>query len=197
MPRSSSSCVGQAREAGVGDERRRMAREIHDTLAQGLAGIITQLQAAEGSRPGDGRSGAHIEAALALARDSLAEARRSVQALRPEALERGPAGGRPRRGGRRSLVGTTVAPEVRVTGDVRSLHPELEVALLRVAQEALANVAQHAHASRVAVDTVLSGGPGRRSTWCDDGVGFDPASSHPARPRPTAAATGSPPCGNG
>jgi signal transduction histidine kinase len=69
------------------DERQRMAREIHDTLAQGLTGIITQLEATEraGHRPDQWRR--HLDQARALARDSLSEARRSVQALRPEPLE--------------------------------------------------------------------------------------------------------------
>jgi signal transduction histidine kinase len=77
----------QAREAGVLDERQRMARDIHDTLAQGLTGIITQLEATEraGHRPDQWRR--HLDQARALARDSLSEARRSVQALRPEPLE--------------------------------------------------------------------------------------------------------------
>ena len=76
----------QAREAGAWDERQRMAREIHDTLAQGLTGIITQLEAAQqiGSETERER---RIGNATRLARDSLAEARRSVQALRPQALE--------------------------------------------------------------------------------------------------------------
>ena len=75
----------QAREAGAGDERQRMAREIHDTLAQGLTGIITQLEAAQ--TVGDAERTRRISNAKRLARDSLAEARRSVQALRPQALE--------------------------------------------------------------------------------------------------------------
>jgi hypothetical protein len=76
----------QAREAGVLDERQRMAREIHDTLAQGLTGIITQVQAAQGAgdRPADWRR--HLENAAQLARESLSEARRSVQAVGPEPL---------------------------------------------------------------------------------------------------------------
>jgi signal transduction histidine kinase len=73
-----------AREAGVLDERQRMAREIHDTLAQGLVGIITQLEtAARGGRDSQRHSGVALE----LARDSLAEARRSVQALAPAELD--------------------------------------------------------------------------------------------------------------
>ena len=77
----------QAREAGVLDERQRMAREIHDTLAQGLTGIITQLEAAEQTRDRSADWRRHVDNALALARESLTEARRSVQALRPEPLE--------------------------------------------------------------------------------------------------------------
>ena len=77
----------QAREAGVLDERHRMAREIHDTLAQGLAGIITQLQAAEQAEHEPVEWRRHFGAAIGLARESLSEARRSVHALRPEPLE--------------------------------------------------------------------------------------------------------------
>jgi signal transduction histidine kinase len=78
--------VTQAREAGVQDERQRMAREIHDTLAQGLTGIITQLHAAEHAREDPAGWERHLTAATALARESLSEARRSVHALRPEPL---------------------------------------------------------------------------------------------------------------
>ena len=76
----------QARESGISEERRRLAREIHDTLAQGLMGIITQLQAAQGAGPGAEAGARHIEVAIDLARESLTEARRSVQALAPEPL---------------------------------------------------------------------------------------------------------------
>jgi signal transduction histidine kinase len=140
----------QAREAGAGDERQRMAREIHDTLAQGLTGIITQLEAAQQTGD-DAERKRRIGNATQLARDSLAEARRSVRALRPQALE----------GSRlpEALAGEVarwsatsgVAAETEVTGEARALHPEVEVTLLRVAQEALANVARHASASRAGV----------------------------------------------
>ena len=160
----------QAREAGAGDERQRMAREIHDTLAQGLTGIITQLEAAQ-QTGNDAERGRRIGNAKRLARDSLAEARRSVQALRPQALEdsRLP----------EALAGEVarwsatsgVPGEVETTGEARALHPEVEVTLLRVAQEALANVAKHAGASRAGVtlsymEDVVS------LDVRDDGVGF-------------------------
>ena len=78
----------QAREAGVVEERQRLAGEIHDTLAQGLAGIVAQLEAAEQARGHPVELSRHLTQARALARSSLTEARRSVRALRPEQLER-------------------------------------------------------------------------------------------------------------
>jgi signal transduction histidine kinase len=141
----------QAREAGVLDERQRMAREIHDTLAQGLTGIITQLQAAEQAADDPAGWRRHFGAATRLARESLSEARRSVEALRPESLELarlsdalGEVAGR-----WSSLHGIPV--QVTTTGTARPMPPEAEFALLRTAQEALANVARHARATRVGV----------------------------------------------
>ena len=161
----------QAREAGVLEERQRLAREIHDTLAQGLTGIITQLEAAQRTSD-DGEHNRRIGDAKQLARDSLTEARRSVQALKPGALE----GARlpealAEEAARWSAI-SGVAADVTTTGQARPLHPEVEVTLLRVAQEALANVAKHASASRAAVtlsymeDVVTL-------DVLDDGRGFD------------------------
>jgi signal transduction histidine kinase len=140
----------QAREAGAGDERQRMAREIHDTLAQGLTGIITQLEAAEQTASIAERD-RRIGNAKRLARDSLAEARRSVQALRPQALEDSKLPDALAEEVTRWSSTSGVPAEVETTGDPRALHPEVEVTLLRVAQEALANVAKHARASRAGV----------------------------------------------
>ena len=140
----------QAREAGAGDERQRMAREIHDTLAQGLTGIITQLEAAQQTGSGAERE-RRIEDAKRLARDSLAEARRSVQALRPQALEDSRLPEALAAEVTRWSATNGVAAETAITGDARALHPEVEVTMLRVAQEALANVAKHASASRAGV----------------------------------------------
>jgi signal transduction histidine kinase len=135
----------QAREAGAGDERQRMAREIHDTLAQGLTGIITQLEAIQ--QTGDAERERRIGNATRLARDSLAEARRSVQALRPQALENSRLPDALAEEVTRWTATSGVPAEVRTTGNPRALHPEVEVTLLRVGQEALANVAKHAAAS--------------------------------------------------
>jgi signal transduction histidine kinase len=162
--------IERARQDGVSDERQRMARELHDTLAQGLAGIITQLEAAEQARdtPAWQR---HLDRARTLARDSLAEARRSVHAMRPEPLQdaRLP----------EALAGEAqrwselhgVRADLTTTGDPRALRPEIEVTLLRAAQEALANVAKHADAGRVGLtlsymDDVVT------LDVRDDGAGF-------------------------
>ncbi|MGI5170814.1 sensor histidine kinase [Spirillospora sp. CA-253888] len=147
----------QAREAGVSDERRRLAAEIHDTIAQGLAGIITQLQAAEESE--------HVRRATDLARESLREARRSVQDLAPTHLEHDslPTALKKITDGRAHLT---------VTGTTEPLHDELEAALLRIAQEALANAVRHAHADRVGV-TLSYMDDEVTLDIRDDGRGFD------------------------
>ena len=138
----------QAREAGILDERQRMAREIHDTLAQGLTGIITQLQAAEQERRIRPAAPAP-SAAIRLARESLTEARRSVDALRPEPLETARLGDALADVAERWATLHGIPVQVTTTGTVRPMPPEAEVALLRTAQEALANVAKHADATRV------------------------------------------------
>jgi signal transduction histidine kinase len=164
----------QAREAGILDERQRMAREIHDTLAQGLTGIITQLQAAEhaAGEPAEWRE--HFAAATRLARESLSEARRSVDALRPEPLETGRlSDALADVAGRWSkLHGIEV--KVMTTGTTRPMSPEGEVVLLRTAQEALANVAKHAQATRVGVTLSYLEHEVALDVR-DDGRGFDPA----------------------
>ncbi len=169
----------QAREAGVLDERQRMAREIHDTLAQGLTGIITQLQAAEQAVEDPSAWRRHFDAATRLARDSLSEARRSVEALRPEPLETarlsdalGEVAGR-----WSSLHGVPV--QVTTTGTGCPMRPEAEFALLRTAQEALANVARHARATRVGVTLSYMEHQVALDVR-DDGQGFDLKRSAPA-----------------
>ncbi|RJQ78630.1 sensor histidine kinase [Pseudonocardiaceae bacterium YIM PH 21723] len=157
----------QAREAGIQEERQRMAGEIHDTLAQGLTGIITQLQATARSED------RHIAAALRLARENLAEARRSVQAIGPSELDDRSLPEALRAVAERWSAHTGVPSQVSSTGTELSLHPEIEATLLRTAQEALSNVAKHARAAKVGVtlsymDDVVT------LDVRDDGVGFTP-----------------------
>jgi signal transduction histidine kinase len=162
----------QAREAGVLDERQRMAREIHDTLAQGLTGIITQLQAAEQAADDPPGWRRHFEAATALARESLTEARRSVEALRPESLETGRLSEALAEAAGRWSARHGIPAQVTTTGTARPMSPEAEFALLRTAQEALANVAKHACATRVGVTLSYMEHEVALDVR-DDGQGFD------------------------
>jgi signal transduction histidine kinase len=191
--------LSQAREAGVLEERQRMAREIHDTLAQGITGIITQLEAVAQSGPGADRE-RRIAVAAQLARDSLSEARRSVQALRPEALAANPRlpDALAEVAGQWSAVNGVTAT-VTTTGDPVGLHAEIEVSLLRVAQEALANAAKHAAASRVGITLSYMTDVVTLDVR-DDGAGFRlpnperPVPEHPvperSDPERSAAASG-------
>ncbi|MFJ2160259.1 sensor histidine kinase [Streptomyces sp. NPDC087856] len=162
----------QAREAGVADERRRLAAEIHDTIAQGLTGIIAQLQVVA-SAPDLTTARTHLERASTLARHSLGEARRSVQNLAPVALEHD---GLPE--ALKNTVAewgerTSVRAEFTVTGTTEQLHDEVSATLLRIAQEALSNAARHARATRVGV-TLSFLGEEVILDIRDDGRGFDP-----------------------
>jgi signal transduction histidine kinase len=175
--------LARAREAGVHGERQRMAREIHDTLAQGLTGIVTQLQAAEQAEDDAAAWRRHVAAAVGLARESLAEARRSVHELRPEPLATARLGEALAEVAARWAALHGVPAVVTVTGDVRPLTTQTEVALLRTAQEALANVAKHAGAARVGVTLSYMDDQVALDVR-DDGRGFDPlaAAAAPARP---------------
>jgi signal transduction histidine kinase len=181
--------VTQAREAGMLDERQRLAREIHDTLAQGLTGIITQLEAAGRARGRSDQRDRHIETATRLARESLTEARRSVRALHPEPLDNARLPEALTDVGHRWTAVNDVHAQVTTTGTLRPLHPTVEVTLLRVAQEALANVAKHAAASRAVVtlsymDDVVT------LDIHDDGAGFTPGADAATGNGATSATSG-------
>lgn len=165
--------VAQAREAGIAEERARLSREIHDTVAQDLVAIIAQLDAASAA-PDAAERGRRLTVVDSAAREALAEARRAVRALAsprlddadlPLALD--------------DLLGqwresTGLDGELQVVG--RAAASDHDDVLLRVAQEGLANVARHARSRRA--DVVLEYGPDEASLKvADDGVGFDPAAS--------------------
>ncbi|WP_326564080.1 sensor histidine kinase [Micromonospora peucetia] len=163
----------QAREAGVLDERQRMAREIHDTLAQGLAGIVTQLQAAEQTLDEPPTLRRHVTNAIDLARDSLTEARRSVHAVQPEVLAEARLPDAISDVTRRWSEVHHIDAALTTTGDPRPMHADVEVTLLRAAQEALANVAKHARASRVGLTLSYMEDLVTLDVR-DNGVGFEP-----------------------
>lgn len=162
----------QAREAGVADERRRLAAEIHDTIAQGLTGIIAQLQVVTAtSDPGPARE--HLTRAAALARHSLGEARRSVRNLGPAALDHDTLAEALKKTVAEWSDRTGVRAGFTVTGTEEPLHDEVAATLLRIAQEALANTARHAAAGRAGV-TLSYMGHEITLDIRDDGRGFDP-----------------------
>lgn len=161
----------QEREAATLEERTRLAREIHDTIAQGLAGVVVQLGAVQRAlvaAPEDAPP--HVELAQRMAREALAEARRSVWSLRARALDHGDLGD-----ALHGLVKRQAALLYQVSfsqhGEPRALAPETETALLRVAQESLANAAKYA--AEYVVTVVLAYEPQQvRLTIRDTGTGF-------------------------
>jgi signal transduction histidine kinase len=169
------------RRAGVLAERQRLAREIHDTLAQGFASIVTLYEAARaevGSRPEVALR--RFEEVGRTARASLAEARRVVSALRPEALEHATLAGALDAIVHDFGAETGIHTRSTIDGEPRDLDPEAEAAILRVAQEALANARKHARASRVTVTLTYLDDSARLDVR-DDGVGFDSESAGGAR----------------
>ncbi|MGW6277863.1 sensor histidine kinase [Kribbella sp. NPDC055071] len=162
----------QAREAGIADERRRLAAEIHDTIAQGLTGIIAQLQAvASTSDPVSAQE--HVSRATDLARHSLGEARRSVQNLAPVGLSNDGLPEALQKTVDQWADRTGVRAEFTLTGTAQHLHGEVSATILRITQEALANVSKHASADRVGVTLSFMDSEVTLDIR-DDGKGFDP-----------------------
>ncbi|MFQ5436434.1 MAG: histidine kinase, partial [Anaerolineae bacterium] len=144
--------VQKAQETAVLQERQRLAREIHDTLAQGFTSIVMHLEAAEQAMAHDaGTLQRHLNQARQTARDSLAQARRVVQDLRPEPLEAAALPDAIQQVAGKWEKQSGVKTAVAVTGDAFPLPPDAEVTLLRTAQEALANIRKHAAADDVRI----------------------------------------------
>jgi signal transduction histidine kinase len=174
-----SRLAEQARQTAVLEERNRMAREIHDTLAQAFTGILAQLGAAAllASEPERGQT--HLQKARDLAREGLADARRSVQALRPQALEQADLVGALARLTAQMSADRTTRIAFRLTGTPHPLPPTVADHLLRIGQEALTNALQHAQASEVWV-ALTFGAAELRLRVTDNGQGF--AVDGPRRP---------------
>lgn len=165
------------RERGAAAERERLSRDIHDTLAQGFASIVTLLEAVDAELGHDGEGvRRHVALARDTARENLAETRSLVTALHPAGLSGTSLVEALGRLVTRWQAETRVPASLSVIGVPRGLTPAAEVVLLRAGQEGLANVGKHADAGRVelqlehrAETTVLR--------VCDDGLGFDPATA--------------------
>ena len=169
----------QARQAAILEERNRIARDIHDTLAQGFTGVVLNLEAASRTLKKDNLDLAleHIEHARSLAQAGLAEARLSVRALRPEALQRADLGNALQALLRRAEASGTLHACFATIGDKIPLPGEVESELLRIAQEGVTNVLKHASAQRVELNLVFDANAVSLSI-ADDGVGFDPRLHH-------------------
>lgn len=158
-------------ESGVLAERARLAREIHDTVAQGLSSIQMLLHAAERADPE--RPGVeHIRLARETAASNLADTRRFIRELTPPNLDEAGLGGTLRRLAETQWTPQGLTVNVRIS-DALSLPMYLQTALLRIAQGAVANIIQHAEASTATI-TLDVAGDDLRFTIADDGRGFDP-----------------------
>lgn len=156
------------------EERNRLAREVHDTLAQELTGIALQLEAADALlETSPERARARIRQALAGVRESLEEARRSVLDLRAGPLERQALPAALDELARRFAGETGVSVTTNLALDGPRLPARIEEALYRIAQEALVNVRRHAQAANARIELRLDGNQAHL-TIADDGRGFDP-----------------------
>lgn len=175
LNRLADEVAERAEETAVANERNRMAREIHDTLAQGFTGIVVQLEAAEDTlneEPEEAQE--HLIRARSLAKESLAEARHSVWALRPPALESSDLPTALRQMLDRLIPGTMIHAQVNIKGDPYPLPPQTETELLRIAQEAVINALKHAKPT--AVSLTLTYDPEQLMLLVqDNGQGFNPA----------------------
>ncbi len=164
----------QSREANLMAERNRMARDIHDTLAQAFTGVIAQLEAAKGaiSQRKKVRASDHLDRAGDLAREGLREARRSAHALRPLALEEKPFATALKDLIERMTTGTAMGAKLSVEGQPRELPPEFETNLLRIGQEVLTNAVRHARATEFKAELIFATREVRLNLR-DNGQGFD------------------------
>jgi len=169
----------QGQRAAVLEERNRMARDIHDTLAQGFTGVIIQLEAAEDAISSKCRKEAddHLHRAGELARRGLSEARRSVHALRPQALEEHDFWDALKGIIKNTTVGTALHTKFEARGKLPRLPPPWQENLLHIGQEALTNTLKYAHARNFETRLIY-----KAKELClelrDDGDGFKAKDRH-------------------
>jgi PAS domain S-box-containing protein len=169
----------QGQRAAVFEERNRMARDIHDTLAQGFTGVIVQLEAAEDAFSCGCRKEAndHLHRAGELARRSLSEARRSVHALRPQALQEHNFWDALKGIIKNTTFGTALHTKFEAQGKLPELPRPWQENLLHIGQEALTNTLKYAHARNF--ETRLSYKAKELSLELrDDGEGFKVKERH-------------------
>ncbi len=152
LERTQAELAAAKRHEGMLEERQRLAREIHDTLAQGFTSIVMHLEAAEQAMPDQPETvQKHLEQARTTARISLDQARRVVQDLRPDLLDQQSLPEAIERTAVRWQEETSIPTNTTITGSPNPLHPDVEVTLLRAAQESLNNIRKHARATAVQI----------------------------------------------
>jgi signal transduction histidine kinase len=175
LTRSRADLMRVEREAGRLTERQRLARDIHDTLAQHFTSIIMHLSAAKYSNPESVQS--EVQQAEDAAREGLGEIRRIVWDMQPEQIERASLVEAVEELAARWSAETSVLVKMKVTGTPRSLPSSAETALLRISQEAMHNITKHAQAKNVNItfsfmeDLFVM-------DIADDGVGFNPSKAN-------------------
>ncbi|WP_421106315.1 sensor histidine kinase [Streptomyces sp. NEAU-S77] len=175
LRRSRERVARLSHEAGISAERERLAREIHDTLAQGLTSIISLVQAAESEVHGaPDQAVNHLSLAGRVAKESLAEARDFVAALTPPALRGGSLVQAVRRQADGLIAETGLEVRCSVRGEEQPMPMAVSVVLLRSVQEAIANVRKHAKQARTVDVIVVFDESGVRLLIRDDGEGFTP-----------------------
>lgn len=159
------------------DERKRIAQELHDTLLQGFTGIALKLDALTTSLPPAlSKTKQQLQQALEQMDHYLGETRRSIWNLRSPTLQSTEdLSGALLEASTRALAGTTITLRFSVQGAPRKIGNVLEHHLLRICEEALANVVKHAHPTRVEVVLDFGFTEVQLDIW-DDGCGFEPAS---------------------
>ena len=159
--------------AAVLAERNRIAREIHDNLAQEMLGISVQLEVVARTMPASaGLARTHLDRVRMLVRHGIAEARRYVWDLRSQALDRNDLPAALSDTARRLTTDTAVSAKVEVSGTFRPLSPLIEGNLLRIGQEAVNNAVRHAQARNILINLKFETSRVQLSVR-DDGHGFD------------------------
>jgi signal transduction histidine kinase/ligand-binding sensor domain-containing protein len=170
----------RAQHQAVLAERNRVARELHDSLLQGMAALTVQLQVLEQKAPPKSELGAQVRLLEEIVAESVGAARRSIWGLRDHEATQGELGAALSRAARLLTSGTPIETRVQVQGAARDLSPAVAQELLRIAQEAITNAVKHARPRSISVTVRFD--PDRVAVVVqDDGVGFDVAPATSAR----------------
>jgi len=163
----------QERQAAILKERARLARDVHDTLAQGFTGVILQMEAAEEALFDENPDAAvqRVRRAREIARESLGEARRSVHALRPQALDKSGFAEALQSMLKNTTAGTSLRTSFCSEGKPMVLPANVEETLLRIGQEALSNALKHAHSTEFHIRLCFKSDAVRLECF-DNGKGF-------------------------